>query len=139
MFRQLCYLSTARGEVSDAGLQDVIDQARRANGPQDITGLLAFGGGVFFQILEGPEAAIEALLAKIQSDMRHAHLRVLQDRIVDTRDFPGWPMAYRGLEPDGARLIAARLRHGPMSVREILPMLGHTAETAGPAPLPLAA
>jgi len=137
MFRQLCYLSTARGEVDDAGLQAIIDQARRANGPQGITGLLAFGGGVFFQVLEGPADAIGACLANIQADPRHAHLRVLQDIEVDGRDFAGWPMAFRGLEPDGARLVAARLRHAPMKIAEILPLLGHTVDSM--APLPLAA
>jgi hypothetical protein len=139
MFRQLCYLSTARGEVNDAGLQAMIDQARRANGPQGITGLLAFGGGVFFQILEGPEESVGALVVRLQADPRHAHLRVLQDVTVEWRDFAGWPMAFRGLEPDGARLVAARLRHGPMKVCEMLPMLGHTAESAGAVSLPLAA
>jgi hypothetical protein len=139
MFRQLCYLSTARGDVNDAGLQAIIDQARSANGPQDITGLLACGGGLFFQILEGPDAAIGALLSKLQADPRHAHLRVLQDITIDRRDFAGWPMAVRCLEPDGARLVAARLRHAPMNVAEILPLLGHTAESSGQMPLPLAA
>ena len=139
MFRQLCYLSTARGEVSDVGLQSIVDEARRANGPDGITGLLAYGGGLFFQILEGPAAAIERRVAKIKADPRHASMRILQDIEVDKRDFPGWPLAFRGLEPDGARLVAARLRHAPMSIGDILPLLGHTAESAGQTRLPLAA
>jgi hypothetical protein len=137
MFRQLCYLSTARGDVNDAGLQAIIDQARRANGPQAITGLLAYGGGVFFQVLEGPADAVGECLSKMQADPRHAHLRVLQDIDVDSRDFAGWPMAFRGLEPDGARLVAARMRHARMAISEILPLLGHTADSM--VPLPLAA
>ena len=139
MFRQLCYLSTARGDVGDAGLQSIVDEARRANGPHGITGLLAYGGGLFFQILEGPTEAVGQIVTRIQADSRHAGFRILQDMEVDRRDFPGWPLAFRGLEPDGARLVAARLRHAPLPIREILPLLGHAAESAGQARLPLAA
>lgn len=139
MFRQLCYLSTARGDVSDVGLQNIVEEARRANGPHGITGLLAYGGGLFFQIIEGPADAVDHVMARIQADARHGALRILQDMDVDRRDFPGWPLAVRGLEPDGARLVAARLRHAPLATREILPLLGHTAESAGQARLPLAA
>lgn len=124
MIRQVVYLSTAQGAVDDEALDGILRQARSGNGPRGITGLMAFGGGLFLQILEGPRDTVEAVLVKIKRDARHGQVRILQDQEVALRDFAGCPMGFRTLDPDAARLIAARTRVEPMSVRDIAVMLG---------------
>jgi len=130
MIRQVVYLSTARNPGSDADLTAILDTARAKNGDKGITGLLAHGGNLFLQILEGSPAAIDALMAKIASDARHRSVRVLQDVIVDERSFCGTTMAARTLDPDAAHLIAARVRNGAMPATTIAAVLGDAAQAA---------
>ncbi|MFT3809294.1 MAG: BLUF domain-containing protein [Micropepsaceae bacterium] len=130
MIRQVVYLSTARNPGSDADLTAILDTARAKNGDKGITGLLAHGGTLFLQILEGAPAAIEALMAKIAADDRHRSVRVLQDIMVDERSFCGTTMAFRTLDPDAAHLIAARARNGAMPACTIAAVLGDAREAA---------
>ncbi len=130
MIRQVVYLSTARNPGSDADLTAILDTARAKNGDKGITGLLAHGGTLFLQILEGTPEAIDALMAKISADTRHRSLRVLQDIMVDERSFCGTTMAARTLDPDAAHLIAARLRNGMLPATTIAAVLGDAAEAA---------
>ena len=130
MIRQVVYLSTARNPGSDADLTAILDTARAKNGEKGITGLLAHGGSLFLQILEGAPEAIDALMAKISADTRHRSVRVLQDVMVDERSFCGTTMAARTLDPDAAHLIAARIRNGVMPAATIAAVLGDAAEAA---------
>lgn len=139
MFRQVCFSSSAVSGISENHLTDILNTARTANGPLGVSGLLACGGGLFFQALEGPPEAIEALLGRIRADKRHRNLRVLQDIEVGERDFSGCPMGFRALDPDALRMIAARTSAGHMPVAEMVAVLGDPGAAARMPRLPLAA
>jgi hypothetical protein len=47
---------------------------------------------LYLQLLEGPEAAVEACFARIGRDDRHLNVRLISRRIVDERLFPHWAM-----------------------------------------------
>lgn len=139
MIRQVACLSTARNPGSMEELAAILDVARATNGDLGITGLLAHGGALYFQILEGPAEAVEALLAKIAADGRHRSVRVIQDVTVEERAFAGTPMACRALDPDAAHLIAARARNGALPIGAMVAVLGDAARAAFGAPLRMAA
>jgi len=128
MIRQLVYLSTARS--SEAEIAAILETARARNGEIGVTGLLAHGGNLFLQILEGSPEAIDTLMAKISADPRHRSVRVLQDVRVAERNFCGTTMAARTLDPDAAHLIAARTRNGALPVLTIAAVLGDAAQAA---------
>jgi hypothetical protein len=128
MIRQIVYLSTARS--SDADVTAILETARSKNGEMGITGMLAHGGNLFLQILEGAPEAIDALMAKISADPRHRSLRVLQDVMVSEREFCGTTMAARTLDPDAAHLIAARARSGALPAMVIAAVLGDASQAA---------
>lgn len=130
MIRQVVYLSTARNPGSDADLMAILDTARAKNGANGITGLLAHGGTLFLQILEGAPEAIDAAMAKISADSRHRSVRVLQDVVVPERSFAGTTMAARRLDPDAAHLIAARARNGALPIEVIAAVLGDASQAA---------
>lgn len=130
MIRQVVYLSTARNPGSDEELAAILNSARAHNGVAGVTGLLAHGGTLFLQILEGAPEAIDALMAKISADGRHRSVRVLQDVTVSERCFAGTPMACRTLDPDAAHLIAARARNGAMPANVIAAVLGDSDQAA---------
>jgi len=130
MIRQVVYLSTARNPGSYEDLASILETARSKNGAMGVTGLLAHGGTLFLQILEGAPEAIDALMAKISADARHRSVRVIQDVIVDERSFAGTTMAARSLDPDAAHLIAARARNGVLPALTIAAVLGDAGQAA---------
>ncbi|CAN5297461.1 hypothetical protein BH10PSE15_BH10PSE15_07020 [soil metagenome] len=104
---QIIYISTAAPVVTDAELSRILASSRRINARGDITGLLFFNGRRFLQALEGPEAAVDATIARIKTDRRHMALVVLSRRMVDARDFGSWAMAAPAVnDADAAAAIA---------------------------------
>jgi hypothetical protein len=64
-----------------------------------ITGVLVFGGGVFFQWIEGPKAEVMGLVKLIEADRRHELFVILStDEEVRERIFPTWDMELVGAE-----------------------------------------
>ena len=53
MIYNLVYCSRATAGVDDAVVSEIIASSRRHNPARGITGMLVFGGGIFFQWLEG--------------------------------------------------------------------------------------
>jgi hypothetical protein len=89
----LVYCSRATPDVNDASVDRILATARRMNPVYGITGLLVYGGGIFFQWLEGPRANVTELLARIQKDPRHTALVLLSEsEEVRERLFPDWGM-----------------------------------------------
>ncbi|HEX9954984.1 MAG TPA: BLUF domain-containing protein, partial [Allosphingosinicella sp.] len=76
---------------------DIVDVARARNSGLSVTGALVFSEQSFAQVLEGPAAAVEELMASIERDPRHHRLSVLIDAsLAAGRRFSDWSMAYSG-------------------------------------------
>ncbi len=87
------YCSRAAAGVDDAEVQRIIATARRCNAQHDITGMLVFGSGIFFQWLEGPRAEVTALMALLYRDRRHENIVELSaEEDIGERLFPTWDM-----------------------------------------------
>lgn len=90
---QLIYVSRAIGQVTAARLRHIVDTARMLNRRRNLTGVLAFSGSHFLQLLEGDAAALDRLLDSIRRDARHAEVRVLDRVEIGSRRFGDWAMA----------------------------------------------
>lgn len=101
---QLVYISSAR-RVSDAELDDILDQSRSRNRRDEISGFLLFNGQRFLQVLEGPEAIVERTYARIKRDPRHRAPVILSARSVDQRQFGNWDMAFDRLTTGTSRTL----------------------------------
>ncbi|MCK8779704.1 BLUF domain-containing protein [Rhizobium sp. NTR19] len=97
---RLVYYSENRISSSVADLQaeveEILTQSRRNNALVGVTGALMFSSGYFGQVLEGPQAAVEATFERIQQDPRHGDVALLEFAPTDTRSFDTWAMAYVG-------------------------------------------
>lgn len=87
------YCSRAVEGVDEAEVDRIIESAQRRNRSRGITGVLVFGNGVFFQLIEGPPAQIRSLIASLHDDPRHCDVVAL-DRSVESRErlYPHWEM-----------------------------------------------
>lgn len=95
---QLIYITSAVRPMSDAELLALLQQSRATNTEVDLTGILLYSGGNFLQVLEGDEAAVDALMARIERDPRHRNLITLVRRPIPERMFPTWSMGFRRLD-----------------------------------------
>lgn len=103
---QLIYVSTdTRGVTNPIRAADILEEARRNNKRDEITGVLTFTGGRFIQILEGRPDRLNDLLTRLAVDPRHRDLRILARRDISHRDFRGWDM----VSPRLARMQIDRL------------------------------
>ena len=92
---QLVYVSSARADLSDDDLKDILCRAREANRSLGISGMLVYLDGYFLQVLEGRTESVRALYAKIENDPHHSGAKVLIESDVAKRAFPDWSMGFR--------------------------------------------
>ena len=79
-------------------LDEILSTARLNNLKKEITGMLLYHEGSFIQVLEGEEACVEALFAKISEDDRHKDANVVLRTHVCDRAFEQWSMGYKRTE-----------------------------------------
>ena len=94
MIRSILYQSRATTDFPSLVDQDILETAYHRNRADQITGYLVRTPRHYFQYLEGPSAALDALVADIQSDQRHDRFELLQDEAVSSRRFRNWAMGY---------------------------------------------
>ena len=119
--KELAYISTPEGLVFDDDVLAILRFARRRNARLGVTGLLLYDAAHFFQLLEGEDAAVDALFLTIAADTRHRDVRVLSEGPITSRSFSGWAMDYRRID---ARLHDMGLLGGARRER-VGPTLAH--------------
>lgn len=89
---RLLYISNPAPTISDKEVQDILVSARRNNPSNSLTGVLVHGGGLFMQVLEGPEEQVLRQYVKIIDDRRHSNPRILHISPANDRIFEKWSM-----------------------------------------------
>lgn len=84
-----------------AEVRQILDASQRNNEAVGVTGALMFNAGSFAQVLEGPRAGVEATFERIQRDLRHSDVTVLQCGPTESRGFANWSMAFVGQSANG--------------------------------------
>lgn len=72
----------------------ILMQSRRNNPANGLVGALYFADGCFFQVLEGPADAVDALYARLPKDPRHRDLTLLSRESIVQPAFSTWSMKY---------------------------------------------
>jgi blue light- and temperature-responsive anti-repressor len=90
----LIYNSAQTTAFSDDALRHLLTKARNKNASLDITGMLLYVDGSFFQVLEGPEEKIDAVVATIEKDPRHSLMTVIIREPIHRRSFSEWTMGF---------------------------------------------
>ena len=94
----LGYVSTEAVKFSDEALIALLTEARNANTDRNVTGLLLYREGSFYQVLEGSESDVMATFHDIEGDPRHKEVRVLFDGETESREFADWQMGFLNLD-----------------------------------------
>ena len=115
---QMMYSSQATIPMTVTGLEKILADARAGNQRRNVTGVLVYVDGVFFQLLEGDEAVLRNLMANIADDSRHQSVKVFYEAEVDARAFESWSMAY--LAPTAQDMAAWAGLPATATVEEVL-------------------
>ncbi len=128
----LAYISIAKADLTRYELEDILRAGRIFNYRRKLNSMLLYGCGLFMQVLEGEQADVEALYARIMRDPRHHHVTQIYCETTTTRHFGIWSMGYNPftsldlaafpqlghVTPHPATL--ANLAHDPASVLAML-------------------
>lgn len=95
----LIYSSAATPEFNPADLKTILQSARSKNAQQSVTGMLLYTSGSFFQVLEGDEARLTELFARISLDPRHRNVTKIIHEPIAQRSFGDWTMGYLEVAP----------------------------------------
>jgi hypothetical protein len=90
---RLLYISDAVEGLDDDAVEAILKSAGKHNPLLGITGLLVFGGGVFAQVLEGPERGVLEKYVEVMGDSRHRNCRIVYISTAVERLFEGVSMA----------------------------------------------
>jgi len=93
----LTYVSSATREMSEDDLLFLLEQSRNRNKKQNVTGMLLYAGGNFFQVLEGDEKDIDEIYEAIVNDERNKGNIVILKENIKERTFPDWTMGFKHL------------------------------------------
>jgi hypothetical protein len=97
---RLTYQSTATGSTASLlNLAAILAESHRNNLQAGLTGVLAAHRDRYIQVIEGPRPALDALLRRLEGDVRHKEIRILDRRPVATRRFADWTMASPRITP----------------------------------------
>ncbi|MBV9508357.1 MAG: BLUF domain-containing protein [Acidobacteriia bacterium] len=77
-------------------VRNILLKARANNAAAGITGALLYNSGNFAQVLEGPVESIGRIFEKIQRDLRHSEVTVVENGRISERQFADWSMAFAG-------------------------------------------
>lgn len=100
MLVQLIYCSIASHMFSNEELAGLLRFARKNNAKEDITGMLLYSEGSFFQVLEGEEEKIRHLFRTIEKDKRHHSITIVIQEPIAERSFADWTMGYVYIKPE---------------------------------------
>jgi hypothetical protein len=96
----LVYLSNASQLFTDNELNEILAVSRKNNSARNISGILIYCEGNILQVLEGAKDEIHTLYKKIETDLRHKDLIILQDIPLTERNFEDWSMGYKSATPE---------------------------------------
>jgi hypothetical protein len=92
------YSSAAAPTFGEHEIPILLEGIRNANATRDVTGMLLYVDGSFFQVLEGEAVIVDALFEKIKRDPRHGSVTLIIKEPILARSFGEWTMGFATLD-----------------------------------------
>ena len=103
---QWIYISAATIPFSQEDLKALLEKAREKNHKVNVSGMLVYHEGSFFQVLEGPAEEVENVYDLISGDQRHDDVQLLLKQSIEERSFPDWSMGFVNTEKEALSKLA---------------------------------
>jgi hypothetical protein len=92
---QLSYISSVTHPLATGELVALLQTCLANNQRSGVTGMLLYGNGTFLQTLEGEAGIVDGLYEKILHDPRHANVKSLFRKTIESRQYSGWNMGFK--------------------------------------------
>ncbi len=83
----ISYVSTITPDLSDVDIHKLMEFVKLKNNILNITGILIYSEGNFFQVLEGKQEVIKSIFEKIEKDPRHYNIIKMLDKEIKNNSF----------------------------------------------------
>lgn len=83
-------LSSVSPELPEKEIEDVLKYTQAWNNSHEITGLLLYSDGNFFQVMEGEKSKIDNLFNQIKVDRRYQNIIKIFERPIHREAFDGY-------------------------------------------------
>jgi hypothetical protein len=93
----LIYSSAATSGFEEHQIPRLLEHAQAANAALDVTGMLLYIDGSFFQVLEGDPHVVDEIYLKIKGDPRHARVTLIIQEPIFERSFGEWTMGFAAI------------------------------------------
>jgi hypothetical protein len=91
--KRIRYVSRFAASMSSGQIDEIVSESEQNNERDGITGMLVATGSLFFQLIEGPDEAVEDCYARILRDSRHEDVQLVGLESGDLeRVCPDWAM-----------------------------------------------
>lgn len=94
----ISYVSTVSSNLNETDIQKILDYSRDWNINHEITGILLFSEGNFFQVLEGEKELVTELFKNIKKDARHYNLIKIFEKEIFQEKFSGYKANFFSLD-----------------------------------------
>ena len=119
--KRLTYVSREVGKIGAEAIAALGKRAAKANSEIGVTGVLIYSGGIFYQVIEGPEEKIDSLFERISQDKRHIDVSCIEvEADLEERRYPDWSMRSINLDVESAQML--------QPIRELLSTLTKSRE-----------
>ncbi len=98
--KNIGYYSSTSNDFKESDIKDILETSIHKNKKLNVTGILIYADGCFFQIIEGPDENLDNLYKAIKRDYRHQGIITLIDEEINNRNFPDWSMSVLKLDPN---------------------------------------
>ncbi len=106
IMKRITYISKLSAPLSINEVENLGDAFTKKNKENNITGVLIFIRGIFFQLIEGQEDKIDELYNKIKYDPRHTEVVCLKTEYdAKERLFPEWSMKTINLDENTSEIM----------------------------------
>lgn len=103
--KRLTYISTFSRPLSNVEIDEIGERSIKNNTRDGLTGVLFCFNNIFYQILEGPDDALNRCYARILKDNRHKDIFCLEVENITTRQYGDWAMKTVRLDESNDSLI----------------------------------
>jgi FAD-dependent sensor of blue light len=121
VFRTIyCSRNRIRGSAKEITTEilHILESARANNAALSVTGALLYTSENFAQVLEGPVEAVGKTFEKIQQDLRHSEVIVVESGFTGERHFADWSMAFSSADSMASTERAADAFHNAFAGKE---------------------
>ncbi len=86
----IVYVSTVSNNLEKREIEKILSSSKTWNNQNNITGLLLFSDGNFFQIIEGEKVMISKLFEAIKEDKRHHNIMQIFGKDIHKEAYDGY-------------------------------------------------